>query len=809
MDLVELIDKVKQNDQAAFEELYNAYYPMGFSLALQFVKNEEEAMDIMQDAFITVCTKLDSLEDTNKFKSWYMQIVANKCRDFLKKKNPLSFTDANAYDEDGNLQFDIEDDDREFQPEESVDYTETVRIVNEMLDELPEDQKMCLLLYYVNSLKISEIAESLGISEATVKSRLKYGKEKLKVQVEDYENKNGIKLRGISGGSVIPFVKWLFSKEEVTDRTKSIAVFSRVCEQVNVLGIPNATSKVLFVGVDKLSVAEFVKTSVEFLANHKVGTATVTAITAATVAVGGVVVPLSKKPIDTNSSYSNNDVAYVETIVDSSQADVSSSFIESEVTDSEDTSSEVSSIEDVSSEVTSSEDTSTSSTVSEMTSSEDTLTSSTVSEETSSEEKVTSSSEISESSKTDTSNQEETTSDLEVLDIWFDENNILNSMNGTILCGSRNGLYGAVDLKGNEIIPFKYDGVTAPTSDGYVLATYINKKIIGEKKYNVYNSYLYNSSGKIVYSAEAVNEILVYNKGKKNEWSEESGYYTGEKISHYNDGVLITKTANENTNDKWSDYLHLKKPDGTLIKTYSKVIGFCGFKNGKMAISFYDVDDENIIVIDKTGEVLHKTRYYHRNGVAVLKNSWASGFSGGCILARINPTDAFLIFSQDLSAFCKFNTSNLYNKELEAHFEIDTYYGKHIISKNNKLGKYMLVKILDSENNNIDFVNNKVYDSISIDDGMNEKSTYALVEYNGKWGYLSLENYSEKFYEDAGHFVNGKAIVKEKGKVFIINEKFEKISDELGDDIEGIVTLGDNLYSVTINGKSHPVVFNP
>ena len=213
MGTTKLIEKIKQHDQAAFEELYNEYYPMGFSLALQFVKNEEEAMDVMQDAFVTVCTKLDSLQDTNKFKSWYMQIVANKCRDFLKKKNPVSFTDANIYDEDGNLQFDIEDDDREFQPEELVDYSETVRIVNEMLDELPEDQKMCLILYYVNGLKISEIAESLGVSEATVKSRLKYGKEKLKVQVEDYEKKTGTKLHSFAGFALIPFVKWMFNNK--------------------------------------------------------------------------------------------------------------------------------------------------------------------------------------------------------------------------------------------------------------------------------------------------------------------------------------------------------------------------------------------------------------------------------------------------------------------------------------------------------------------------------------------------------------------------------------------------------------------
>ena len=214
MELENLIEKVKQHDQAAFEELYNQYYQMGFSLALQFVKNEDDAMDIIQDAFITICNKIDTLDNPERFKSWYMQIVANRCKDFLKKKNPMSFTDINAYDEDGNLQFDIEDDDRDFQPEEAVDYTETVNIVKTMLEELPEEQKMCLLLYYVNGLKISEISESLGVSEATIKSRLKYGKEKLKVQVIDYEKKNGVKLHSFAGFAIIPFIKWMFNNSQ-------------------------------------------------------------------------------------------------------------------------------------------------------------------------------------------------------------------------------------------------------------------------------------------------------------------------------------------------------------------------------------------------------------------------------------------------------------------------------------------------------------------------------------------------------------------------------------------------------------------
>lgn len=233
MGLTELIERVKRQDQQAFEELYNIYYPMGFSLALQFVKYEEDALDLMQDAFITVYSKLDTLEDANKFKSWYMQIVANKCRDFLKKQKPLSFTDANAYDEEGALQFEIEETDRDFIPEAAVDYSETVRIVDEMIAELPEEQRLCVLLYYANDLSIPEIAQALQVSEATVKSRLKYGKDKMRIKVDAYEKKTGTKLYSLTGLALIPFIRWALQQKPVYAPRDPAGAFANILQGVS------------------------------------------------------------------------------------------------------------------------------------------------------------------------------------------------------------------------------------------------------------------------------------------------------------------------------------------------------------------------------------------------------------------------------------------------------------------------------------------------------------------------------------------------------------------------------------------------
>ena len=236
MELTQLIEKVKQQDQQAFEELYNRYYQAGFSLALQFVKNQDDALDIMHDVFVTVYSKLGLLESAAKFKSWYMQIVANKCKDFLKKQMPLSFTDANAYDEDGALQFEIEETHRDFIPEEAVDYSETVRIVDEMIAELPEEQRLCILLYFANDMTIPEIAQALQVSEATVKSRLKYGKDKIRAKTDAYEKKTGTRLYSLAGLMLIPFLRWALKQNAASTPQAPAGTFANIVEALPATG---------------------------------------------------------------------------------------------------------------------------------------------------------------------------------------------------------------------------------------------------------------------------------------------------------------------------------------------------------------------------------------------------------------------------------------------------------------------------------------------------------------------------------------------------------------------------------------------
>ena len=211
-DLKEMIEKAAAGEENALEKIYNLTYVQGFAIALQMVKNEQDAMDIMQDAYISAFRNLKQIEDPKRLKSWFNCIVVNKCKDWLKKKKPQLFSDIPTGDDDREFEDTIADENLTFSPEESVDYAETKRLMKEILDGLPEDQKLCVLMYYYEELSVSDIADALGCSTGTVKSRLNYARKKIRNDVGELERK-GTKLYSVAP---LPFILWMLREGEQT-----------------------------------------------------------------------------------------------------------------------------------------------------------------------------------------------------------------------------------------------------------------------------------------------------------------------------------------------------------------------------------------------------------------------------------------------------------------------------------------------------------------------------------------------------------------------------------------------------------------
>ena len=202
MDYQKAIRLAKKGKEEGFLFLYNQTYKSKYYLALQYMKNEEAAKDVLQEAYIKAFSRLDMLERPEAFPGWLGTIVGNTAKNMLQRKNPMLFSDIECNGDNEFFEYKMEDMNLNHQPELFYTQQETQALVHEMIDALSEEQRICILMYEIEGIPIKEIALSLNCSENTVKSRLNYGRKNLKAQAEKLQRK-GYRLYGIAP---IPFL---------------------------------------------------------------------------------------------------------------------------------------------------------------------------------------------------------------------------------------------------------------------------------------------------------------------------------------------------------------------------------------------------------------------------------------------------------------------------------------------------------------------------------------------------------------------------------------------------------------------------
>ncbi|MBO4288732.1 MAG: RNA polymerase sigma factor, partial [Lachnospiraceae bacterium] len=211
-DLAALVAKAREGDNAATADLYELTYDKVYVTVKSMIKDEDTVFDIVQDSYMKAFAHLDSFQGGEKFTAWMKTIAANTARDWLKKQRPMLFSELNAgedMDEPAEARF--VDERNENLPEWVIEQEETKRLLREILETLPEDQRAAIGMFYYEELSVKDIAAAMGCTESAVKSRLMYGRKKVEKEVRALEKK-GTKLYGLAG---IPFLLWLLRCEEV------------------------------------------------------------------------------------------------------------------------------------------------------------------------------------------------------------------------------------------------------------------------------------------------------------------------------------------------------------------------------------------------------------------------------------------------------------------------------------------------------------------------------------------------------------------------------------------------------------------
>ena len=220
MTYKEAVELAKRQEEAGYHFLYESTCRDKYYIAMKYMQNEEDALDVLQDAYIRAFDKLDTLEDAEKFPAWFGMIVANTAKNALAKKKPVLFSEMAMENEDGDsFEYQIEDENIENQPELSFTQEETRELVQQLIQSLSEEQRLCILMFHIEDMSIKEIAETLGCSENTVKSRLNYGRKNLKAKAEELQKK-GYKLYSMAP---LPLLLYLL-RVEVSSYTPAAGI---------------------------------------------------------------------------------------------------------------------------------------------------------------------------------------------------------------------------------------------------------------------------------------------------------------------------------------------------------------------------------------------------------------------------------------------------------------------------------------------------------------------------------------------------------------------------------------------------------
>ncbi len=180
---VDLIIKAQNGETAAFEELVFRYDRRVLSMALRYVQDSDDAMDIYQEVFIRVYRSLKNFKFKSEFSTWLYRITTNVCLTFKSKSKKKFQVSMSEYLDDESSETNIPDEETK-EPYQSALRSEIGHHINKALNTLPPKQKLVFVLKHYEGYKIREIAEMMNCKEGTVKKYLFEAVHKLRKLLE-------------------------------------------------------------------------------------------------------------------------------------------------------------------------------------------------------------------------------------------------------------------------------------------------------------------------------------------------------------------------------------------------------------------------------------------------------------------------------------------------------------------------------------------------------------------------------------------------------------------------------------------------
>lgn len=192
----QVVARLRAGNQDVFTQLYQACYRMVYLQAMKILGQADQAEQVVQDVFITVFRSIDQLKDPEALRSWIGGIAVRRA---LNQRQKLSDSREFALEEEA--MFDLLDSGPpEASPEDALCERDTGLILGELVDQLPDEQRTAVMLYYYDQCPIKQIASILQCAEGTVKSRLNYARKALEKLILQREQRDGVRLHALNPG---------------------------------------------------------------------------------------------------------------------------------------------------------------------------------------------------------------------------------------------------------------------------------------------------------------------------------------------------------------------------------------------------------------------------------------------------------------------------------------------------------------------------------------------------------------------------------------------------------------------------------
>ena len=184
VDDAELVDAARRGDRDAFRTLFERYHRKAYALAFGVLRHQDDALDVVQDAFIKAHKYLDKFEGNSSFYTWLYRIVMNLAIDHLRKHRrvrPVELDEQHLDESDEALLPKI----LGGNPGRALMDKEIRARIDQALGELSDNHRAVLIMRELEGMSYEEMAHAMGCSKGTIMSRLFHARKNMQKQLVD------------------------------------------------------------------------------------------------------------------------------------------------------------------------------------------------------------------------------------------------------------------------------------------------------------------------------------------------------------------------------------------------------------------------------------------------------------------------------------------------------------------------------------------------------------------------------------------------------------------------------------------------